>query len=377
MLDYQKSNRYFAQVQKGLEDVARDELEELGCFDCKIGYLGIYFNADKKTLYKVNYSATTIIRVLASLFSFTVHSEDMLYKRIVDFDWDKILSLKSTFLISSSVSKSKIKHSQFAALRVKDGIADFFQNKYKKRPYVDKDNPDVIINLNINNNKVIISLDTTGFPMYKRGYRNQTVPAPIAETLAATMLRISGWDGTTKLVDPFCGSGTILAEGLMKYSNIPSGFYRKKFGFFHLPDFDRGIWKSVKDSYTFKALPENLIIGSDISKNAISAARKNMELFKDGRNVVIKRRDFKNHEGFENATIVTNLPYGKRIGDNEEVEQLYKDFGDFLKHKCKGSTAYMMCGSTALVKKIGLRTSRKIQLFNGPIEVRLVELKMY
>ncbi len=378
MLDYQKSGRYFAQVQKGLEEMAAGELEELGCSDCIPGYLGVYFNADKETLYRVNYSAKTIIRVLASLFTFRCHSEDILYKNVLGFEWDKILSVDSTFLISAAVSKSKIKHSQFASLRVKDGIADYFQKKYNKRPSVDKENPDVIINLNINDNKVIISFDTTGFPMYKRGYRDQTVPAPMAETLAAAMLRVSGWDGSTTLVDPFCGSGTILAEALMFYCKIPTGFYRKKFGFFNLPDFDKYIWKKVKDEYkTGKELPRGLLIGSDISKNAVTAARKNMEIFIDGKNVSIKKKDFVNHDGFENCTIVTNLPYGKRIGDNEEVEQLYKEFGDFLKHKCKGSTAYVMCGSRELVKKIELRTSRKIQFFNGPIETRLIELKMY
>jgi len=377
-LDYQRSGRYFAQVQKGLEEIAVDELEELGCTDCMASYLGVYFNADKATLYKVNYSGKTIVRVLASLFTFKCHSEDILYKNVVGFEWDKVFSVDKTFLISSAVSKSKIKHSQFASLRVKDGIADYFQKKYNKRPDVDKENPDVIINLNINNNKVIISFDTTGFPMYKRGYREQTVPAPIAETLAAAMLRVSGWDGSTKLVDPFCGSGTILAEALMSYCNLPSGFYKKKFGFFSLPDFDQKIWNSVRNSFkSNKELPRDLLIGSDISKNAITAARKNMEIFIDGKNVILKKRDFVNHEGFKNCTIVTNLPYGKRIGNNEEVEQLYKDFGDFLKHKCKGSTAYVMCGSRELVKKIGLRTSRKIQFFNGPIEVRLIELKMY
>jgi len=377
MFDYQKSNRYFAQVQRGLEEYAREELEELGGEDCKTSFLGVYFNADKETLYKINYSARTIIRVLAPLFTFTAHSEEILYKRVYDFNWDKIISLKDTFLISSSVTKSKIKHSQYAALKIKDAIADYFFKKYNKRPSVSKENPDIIINLNINNNKVIISLDTTGFPMYKRGYRDKTVPAPLSETLAATLLRISGWNGETKLIDPFCGSGTILAEALMLFSNIPSAYFRKKFGFFNLPDFDKVIWNKVKRDFKIKKLKEDLIIGSDISKNAVIASRKNMDIFDDGKKVIIKKRDFRNLDGFENSIIITNLPYGKRIGNSKDVEIIYKEFGDFLKKRCKGSTAYILCGSTSLVKKIGLRTSRKIILYNGPIEVRLVELKMF
>lgn len=376
---YQKENEYFAQTQRGLEETAKNEIEELGGIDCKTSFRGLYFKASKKGLYKINYMAKTISRVLAPLKKFPVYNEDELYKNGYSILWEEFLNPELTFAVFSSVSGSNIKHSKFAALKLKDAIADRLREKFGKRPYVDTKDPQVSINLNIRNNKGTISFDTSGRALHKRGYRIQSVEAPIHETLAAAILNISGWRGETPLYDPMAGSGTILSEALLKYRNLPSGFKDHNYGFYFLPDFEEKIWSDVKNECDKKILnfPGDIIAGSDIDPDAVSASKRNLMEIPGGKDVFINGTDFRDINNLENHTIISNLPYGQRLGSLEETQRIYKDFGDFLKKKCKGSKAFLLCGSTSLVKKIGLRPKRRIILFNGPIETRLVEIELY
>jgi putative N6-adenine-specific DNA methylase len=246
MFTYQKSGRYFAQVAKGLEELGRQELHQLGAREIKPGYRGFYFSADRATLYRINYSGRILSRILAPLLRFDCHSDKYLYRTAAKIDWFALFSLKNTFAIRANVSHSNIKHSQFAAQRLKDAIVDRFRQETGKRPSVDTKEPDVLFNLHIQNNRATVYLDTSGGSLHRRGYRLQSVEAPMQEIVAAAMVRLSGWNGERPLVDPMCGSGTILCEAMMHYCRIPAGYLWKQFGFNALPDFDAGIWKKVK-----------------------------------------------------------------------------------------------------------------------------------
>lgn len=376
---FQATGRYFALTQRGLPDITAVELEELGGKECKVSYNGVYFSADMEALYRINHMVKTASRILAPLVSFKVHNEKELYKRCFSIEWERFMTPSRTFSISSSVSGSKISHSKFAALKMKDAIADRLREKFGSRPDVDTVNPDIPLNLNIRNNYCTLSFDTSGESLHRRGYRVNAESAPLHETLAAAIIRISGWDGRVPLYDPMAGSGTILGEAALRAGNRPSSVKERSFGFFHLPGFNKEIWEKVKKKSAegTRDITEGLISGSDINKVHVKAARQNMNEIPGGENIKIIRSDFRDIDSITDACIISNLPYGQRLGNVEEAEKLYTEFGDFLKHKCKGSRAFLLCGSTALVKKIGLRTTRKIPLFNGPIETRLIELELY
>jgi len=376
---FQATGRYFALTQKGLSDITAGELEELGGRECKTSYNGVYFSADRETLYRINHMVKTASRILAPLVSFKVHNEKELYKKCFSMEWERFMTPVKTFSISSSVSGSRISHSKFAALKMKDAIADRLREKFGNRPDVDTLHPDIPLNLNIRNNFCTLSFDTSGESLHRRGYRVNAVSAPLHETLAAAILRISGWDGSVPLYDPMAGSGTILGEAALKAGNRPSSVKERSYGFCHMPGYRREIWEKVKKECAagIRDIPEGLISGSDIDRVHVKAARQNMNEIPGGSNIKIIRSDFRDLDSISNSFIISNLPYGRRLGDVEEAGKLYTEFGNFLKHKCRGSRAFLLCGSTALVKKIGLRTSRKIPLFNGPIETRLIELELY
>lgn len=383
LFEYNRNNRYFAQVQRRLEPIALEELEGLGASACTQSYCGVYFEADTPTLYKINYCARTIIRILAPLFHFNCPNEDALYKNAYQFPWEDILSVFTTFAIDSNVSNSRINHSRFAALRLKDAIVDRFSNKFGKRPDVDTQNPQIRLNLNIDDDRAIVSFDTSGESLHRRGYRLSSVEAPLQETLAAAILRITRWNGDVPFIDPMCGSGTFLAEALMKYCNIPPAFKRNTFGFFNLPGFDRKLWNDIKKETDKKIrdLPPSLITGSDIDPEAIKAASRNLKSLPGGIHVKLETRDFQSLGKQENSLILTNPPYGVRLkkptDSPQKLYDLYKNLGDFFKKRCTQSTAFILCGEKELTKHIGLRISQRVPLFNGALDSRLVRINIY
>ena len=379
MFEYQKTGRFFAQIAGGIEELGVAELKEFGIKKVRQIYRGAWFKTDLEYVYRINYYSRLINRILAPLLTFDCHSTNYLQITASKIEWEKLFSLKDTFAIFATVSNSNIKHSQYASLVLKDAIVDYFREKTGKRPSIDTENPDIWINLHIERNKAVISLDTSGGSLHKRGYRLKSVKAPMQEILAAAIIKISGWDGTTKLLDPMCGSGTLLAEALLHYSKIPSAFRRKKFGFENLPDFDKKKWKEIKDESKRlqRDFPENLISGSDIDKNAVSTTQVNLNTIPQGEKIKVKQVDFRNLSGIENGTIICNPPYGIRMGNSGQLAELYRDFGDFLKQKCKGSTAWIYCGNRELIKSIGLKTSAKIPLKNGGLDGRLVKIEVY
>jgi putative N6-adenine-specific DNA methylase len=379
MYSYQKSGRYFAQIAEGLEDLGQNELHALGAQDIKPTYRGFYFSADKGTLYRINYCSRLLSRILAPLIHFDCHSDKYLYKTASNINWPSLIDLKSTFAVKANVSHSKITHSQYASLRLKDAIVDVFRTKTGTRPNVDTREPDVLFNLHIQNNKATIYLDTSGASLHRRGYRLETITAPMQEIIAAAIIRLSDWSGTRPLVDPMCGSGTLLCEAMMHYCRIPAGYLRKKFGFAALPDFDAKIWAAVKqeEDSRIRDLPHGLISGSDKSEEAIAAAGTNTQCFAQGTNIELSVMSMQNIKSLANSVIVCNPPYGIRLETDESIKDFMKQLGDFLKQRCTGSEAYLYFGNRELIKSIGLKPTWKKILISGGLDGRLVKYRMY
>jgi len=376
---YQKDSRYFAQIADGLKEAGARELTELGAEDVRPEFSGIYFRADQPTLYRINYLTRLLSRCLAPLISYTCPDTDTLYQKAKQIKWEDFFAPGNTFAVSGNVSGSAISHSKYAALRIKDAIADYFKEKTGQRPDVSVRNPDILLNLHIRNDKAVISLDTSGGALHRRGYREETVAAPMQETVAAAIIRFSEWDGSIPLYDPMCGSGTLLCEALMWYSNIPAGVFRKRFGFEFLPDFRRAVWQQVKKETDGKIrkLPQGLIAGSDLSPEAVNAARTNLMGLHFGNNVSVEKTDFRELSALEGCVIVTNPPYGIRMGGDENLAMLYKNLGDFLKQKCKNSAAFVYFGERDYIKKIGLKSTWKKPIKAGGLDGRLVKYEIY
>ena len=376
---YQKNNRFFAQIADGMEELGVEELTRLGAEEVKPTFRGLYFSADKEALYRINYTARIISRVLAPLMTFDCHSTDYLYKTARTIPWTDLFPLDNTFVISATVSNSKIRHSQYAGLVLKDAIVDSFRDRYNERPNVERINADICFNLHISHNKATIYLDTSGGSLHRRGYRQEALDAPMQETLAAAIIRLSGWDGQTPLYDPMCGSGTLLFEALMHYGRIPSAYLRESFGFRFMPDFDELIWDSIKREAqeNIRPLTKGLIAGSDSSSQAIEIARMNSRNLPSGRNVRLSKCKFQDIESIRDTTIVCNPPYGLRMKNNMDMGTFMREFGDFLKQRCTGSAAYVYFGNRDLIKKVGLRSAWKKPLKNGPLDGRLVKYELY
>ena len=379
MFSYQKSGRYFAQTAQGVEDLAEKELQRLGAREIKTAFRGFYFSADKATLYRLNYCSRFLSRILAPLIRFDCHSDKYLYKTASKISWSSLIDLKNTFAVKANVSHSNITHSQYAALRLKDAIVDVFRKKTGKRPNVDSRDPDVLFNLHIQNNKATIYLDTSGSSLHRRGYRQKSIEAPMQEIVAAAIVNLSGWHGIRPLIDPMCGSGTLLCEAMMHYCRIPAAFLRKKFGFESLPDFDAEIWTAVKNKADsdMQDLPIGLISGSDKSAAAVAAAKTNTECFVQGANVALAVKTLQDTKSLENSVIICNPPYGKRLETDENIKEFMRQLGDFLKQRCKGSDAYIYLGNRELIKSIGLKPAWKKVLISGGLDGRLVKYNIY
>ncbi len=380
MYPYQKDRTYFAQIADGFEALARKELETLGAEQIKSAYRGLYFKADPAALYRVNYQSRLVSRVLAPLAAFKCEDRSALYQAARSIDWRRFFTLDQTFGVFSNVSgNEKLRHSKFAALCVKDAIVDQFRERSDRRPNVDKSEPDVWIHLLVNKKRAVISLDTSGGSLHKRGYRKETVTAPMKETLAAAMVAVSGWRGERPLYDPMCGSGTLLCEALMSAGRIPAGYFKIGFGFEHLPDFDSAVWQKVKSvaDAALRPVEKGLVSGSDIAHRAVKAAQTNCNLLPGGQAVRILRRDFAAIDQLENHVILCNPPYGVRLNHDQDIGAFYKGLGDFLKQRCKGSQAYIYFGNREMIKKIGLKPTWKKPMRNAGLDGRVVKYDLY
>lgn len=379
MFTYQKTNRYFAQTADGLTELASQELAGLGAEDIKQAFRGLYFNATAESLYRINLFTSLCTRITAPLLVFDCHSTNYLQQTASKIPWETLLNEEQTFAITATLSNSKITHSQYAALCLKDVIADYFRDRTGKRPSIDKRTPDVWFDLHIDRNKATISLDTSGGSLHRRGYRSEAVAAPMQETLAAAIIKFSDWNGERPLIDPMCGSGTLLGEALIHYCRIPAASQRTRFGFMALPDYEAHTWDKVKTAADAQIRPitPGLIQGSDINHEAAATARANLSALPHGAAIPIKAKGFQTIDAIHNATIVCNPPYGVRMQKPGEAMQLLDEFGSFLKHRCTGSTAYLYLGKRELLKSVGLRPSWKKPLSTGGLDGVLAKYELY
>ena len=377
---YQEHRSFFAQVAHPIESRGGAELEELGATDIDPAYRGVQFSADADTIRRIVYCARIPTRVLAPLATFDCHSDRYLYKRSCEeVDWMSLIGVHKTFSIFATVSNSHLRHSKYAALKLKDAIVDTIRKETGSRPNVERHNPDVSLNLHIENNRATISLDVAGRSLHRRGYRLDALEAPLQETVAAAIIRMSEWEGNRPLFDPMCGSGTLLAEAYMMAANIPAQFLHDSFGFQQLPDHDATGWDAQRKQLdqAIKPVEKGLIRGSDIEGKAITLARQNLDRLPGSEAVELERKDFRHLGPFENGVIVTNPPYGLRIGNKDALGDLFKNFGDYLKQQCTHSSAFIYVGKPALLKLVGLRTTWKKELVNGALEGRLGRYDLY
>jgi putative N6-adenine-specific DNA methylase len=377
--EYQQTGRFFAQVPDGMEQMGAEELSELNARDISPAYRGIHFQADHATLYRVNYTSRLLSRVLAPLVTFRCHSTDYLYRKAREIEWSDFLDADQSFAIFSNVSNSKISHSQYAAQRLKDAVVDYFREKSGRRPCVEREAPDLWISLHIERNRAVLSIDTSAGSLHRRGYRKMTLTAVMQETLAAAVVRLTAWDGSLPLYDPMCGAGTILCEALMLYCRIPAGYLRRRFGFARLPDFDLLQWENTKRHADglIRDLPEGLIAGSDLTRKAVETSRTNLKNLPHGEKVLLHTQDFRGITSLGDRLIVCDPPYGVRLQGKEDLPGLYKGLGDFLKRKCRGSTAFIYFGNRDLIRHVGLKPTWKIPLLSGGLDGRLAKFELY
>jgi len=379
MYEYQKNGRFFAQTAGQLRDLASEEILAMGARDLSPVHRGIHFHADMGAVCEMAYRARTLSRILAPLHRFKCHSTRYLYNRARQIDWPGLFSADRSFAVFSSVANSRIHHSQYASLKLKDAIVDAFQEAEGDRPSVNRHYPDLHIGLHIENDTATISLDLSGGPLHRRGYREGTVEAPMQETLAAAVIRLTGWDGSRPLYDPMCGSGTLLCEALMAFCGVPAAYLRKRLGFELLPDFDKNGWlrRRAEIDQGIRPLPAGLVSGSDISQDAVRAAAANRLRLPHGRRIRIEERDFMDIPGLRDMTIVCNPPYGLRLGAHGDLKSFYGDLGDFLKRRCTGSSAFIYFGRTEFIPAVGLRPTWKKALRNGGLDGRLVRFDIF
>lgn len=378
MYRYQKNNRFIAQVAGGLEGLGQREIEICGARDVRPGYRSMSFCADHASLYRIIFKARIISRVLIPLIRFDCHSDRYLYKTAGKIAWPEIIGPTQSFAVFSNVSHSRIRHSRYAALKLKDAIVDQFRELTGSRPNVDSRAPDVWVHLHVENDKATISLDACGGSLHRRGYRQISVPAPMQETLAAAIITYTGWDGQTPLCDPMCGSGTLLCEALLQGANIPPAFLRSHFGFEHMPDFDPLLWARVREESEaqIQTLPQGLISGSDQDQQAIMTARTNCRRLPGGDRIVLKQARFEDTPGLERGIIVCNPPYGRRLQDKKQVAGLLEGLGRFLRERCSRSTAFVYLGDRELHRHIPLSPAWTKELSNGGLRGCLAKYKI-
>ncbi len=367
-----------AKTFAGLEEVLAAELKALGAKDVTAGKRAVFFRGDQKLLYKSNYQCRTALRILKPVGIFTVRNEEELYEKLKRIEWQNYFKVRKSILLNVSLFHSAITHSRFAAQKAKDAIVDYFREQTGRRPDVSKENPNVVIDLHINKNKCTVSLDSSGHPLNKRRYRVSADKAPLNEVLAAGMIQLTGWDKTGDFIDPMCGSGTIAIEAAMYALNIPAGYYRKDYSFLHWLDYDKALWEQVKDEADRMIAEHDWpIIASDGSFRAFGIARTNIKFAHLHKDITLLNKPFEklNPESGK-GILVFNPPYGERLKE-EEITELYRSIGNTLKLKFAGYEAWLITANPHAAKSIGLHPSKKITLFNGPLESRFLKFELY
>ena len=367
-----------AKTFQGLEGVLAEEITALGGSDVTIGRRMVSFKGDKAMLYKANLACRTALRILKPILHFEAHNPDEVYNTLRNFDWEQLMTLSTTFSIDSVVFSDEFRHSKFVTYRMKDAIADYFNEKYGKRPSVRLNNADIQFNLHINNTTCTLSLDSSGESLHKRGYRDAQTEAPINEVLAAGLILLTGWRGESNFVDPMCGSGTFLIEAALIATNTYPGVFRQHFAFEKWPDFDADMLEELYNDDSNEREFEHKIYGSDISVKATAIAERNIKSAGVGRYIELSTKPIQSYEEVpaQGGIIITNPPYGERIAA-EDMEALYEAIGNRLKHVFKGYTAWILGYRQEHFDKIGLKPSAKIPTLNGALECEFRKYEIF
>ncbi len=374
-------NNNFKMVAKtmfGFEEILAKEIRNLGCANVTEGIRSVTFEGDTGFMYKANLCLRTAIKIIKPIHSFSVRNEDELYKKIYAMEWSEFLSVDTTFAIDTTVNSDNFTHSLYVSQKVKDAIVDKFRDMDGSRPDVDVKTPDVRINVHINKEFCTVSLDSSGRSLHHRGYRTATNIAPINEVLAAGLLLLSGWDGQCDFLDPMCGSGTFLTEAAMIACNIPANINRKGFAFEKWHDFDQDLYDKILEISLNKAREfHHKIVGYDKAPSAVRKAQDNIENANLSEYITVERKNFFKTEKFTEKKLhmVFNPPYGERL--SLDMEEFYASIGDTLKQSYPGTEAWFITSNLEALKFVGLRTSRKIKVFNSHLESRFVKYVMY
>ena len=368
-----------AKTISGLELALKAELDGIGALNTELMNRSVSFEGDKACMYRANYLCQSALRILLPVHVFEINTQEDLYREIKDFAWEDHLDADSTLAVDAVISYTVFTNSQFVAQKTKDAIVDRFREKTGKRPSVDLDNPVLRINVHLFKNICTVSLDSSGQSLHKRGYRKQTGIAPLNEVLAAGLVKLSGWDMKKPLLDPMCGSGTILIEAAMLASGIPSGYFRNEYGFMKWKDFDVALWEHVKSQAQENIKhPEDLrIVGFDKSVMTLKKANENVSFAGLDHLIYLKRVAFEDSvPPSAEGVIIMNPPYDERIQLEDSVA-FYKMIGNVLKRKYNGYKAWVISSDLEAIKFIGLKPSKKFKVFNGPLECRFVGFDLY
>lgn len=366
-----------AKTFQGLEDVLRDELISLGAENVEMGRRMVSFEGDLEMMYKANLSCRTALRILKPIEKFTAYNPDELYDVVRETEWEKYMTPETTFAIDSTVNSEDFPHSKFVTYRVKDGIVDHFRDMSGERPSIRVTDPDITFNVHIIDNRVTISIDSSGEPLSKRGYRDEQTEAPINEVLAAGIIMKTGWRGDCNFADPMCGSGTFLIEAALIAANINPGIYRKSFAFEKWADFDKELFESLYNDDSSEREFAFKIYGGDIDPEAYQIARKNIKSAQVDDMIELSCRPMSDWtDNPEAGVLVMNPPYGRRLRP-EDMEELYRGIGTNLKRNFPGWHAWIIGLNDEDFDNIGLKPSMKIPMLNGSLECTLREYVLF
>ena len=368
---------FVAKTHYGLEELLANELNQLGAKEITIINRAVKFKGNKELLYKSNLWLRTAVNVLVPISSFKIRNQHDLYEKVKQLDWLSYFDNNQTFSIHSSVHSDLFQHTQFPALKAKDAIVDKFREATGTRPSIDTKFADIRINLHISNNLCNISLDSSGKTLNKRGYRVGEIKAPINEVLAAGIIKLTNWQPSSPLFDPMCGSATFSIEAALSANNIAPGLINPKYAFQNWKDYNPELFeKVIIDAKKEKIDAPSKIMASDIDQRVLRNTTKNIFQANLNKKIQLTDYNFFNLKPEKGSTIILNPPYDVRLR-SENINQLYRKIGDALKQNCSGCTAWIISSNDEAIKNIGLRPSKKYNLFNGKLPSKLLRFDLY
>ncbi len=364
----------------GLEEILAEEIRELGGADAiRVEKRAVSCEGDKTFLYKSNLHLRTAMKVLVPLYSFEANNEDELYAAVKKFDWGNYIHLDQTFAIDNTIRSTIFRHSKYVALKTKDAIADQFMAKLGKRPNIDIQSPDIQLDIHCLENQFTISIDSSGDTLNRRGYRVTGHAAPLNEVLAAGMIKLSNWNPAKPLIDPMCGTGTILIEATMMALNMAPQLNRSHFSFMNWEDYDDELWKSLKDEAQGKVdyKKELSIKGGDNNKRILEDTQETIDKLGFSKYITLKHTTLEKHiPEVKDGVVIMNPPYGERL-ESADINAFYKEISDAFKKNFQGFEVWVLSSNMEALKHLRLKPSRKIVLFNGPLECRFQKYELY